>query len=102
MGADVSLEADESELIDLNHVLAKAVGELKEFFSTLSDDVNATISGWHTTGSDSSRQAADAALAKIVADGQQMAEALKDITIAVGEYAAEVRDTELRNVAITD
>lgn len=102
MGAEVSLEADESELIDLNHVLAKTVGDLKEFFSTLSDDVNATISGWRNTGSDSSREAADAALAKIVADGQQMAEALKEITRAVGEYAAEVHTTELRNVAITD
>lgn len=98
--ADVTLEADEAELMELNHLLIQSVDELKAFFDGLAEDVNDLISGWQTTGEDHSRQTHDEAQADLVATGHRAAEALREIGGAVGQYAAKVRETEVRNVAI--
>lgn len=97
--ADVTLEADEADLIALNQLLTGSVDNLKAFFDRMAEDVNALIVGWETTGEDQSRQAHDDAQADLVAAGHRSAEALREIAKAVERYAEKVHDTEVRNVA---
>lgn len=97
--ADVTLEADEAELLELNQLLIRSVDDLTAFFDRLAEDVNALIGGWETTGEDQSRQVHDDAQADLVAAGHRSAEALRAIGKAVEEYAVKVHDAEVRNVA---
>lgn len=97
--AEVTLEADEAELIELNHLLIHSSDALVAFFDRMAEGINALITGWETTGEDQSRQAHDDAQTDLVAAGRRSAEALRTLGKAVGQYAAKVHDTEVRNVA---
>lgn len=97
--AEVTLEADETDLIEVNQLLIGKADELKVFFDRMAEDVNALIGGWETTGQDRSRQAHDEAQKDLVVAGHRSAEALREIGKAIGQYVEKVHDTEARNVA---